>query len=78
MNSLATLFQFTNTAEVIHTKLHSNLNNERVGKLIRIHKHDSRNDREKKGNDNKMEVDKKNAEVENLLLMDAESVNVMS
>ena len=62
---------------MIHTRLCSNLNNERVGKLIRIYKHHLWNYRVNKDNDNKMEVDNNNDEVENLLLMDAESLEVM-
>ena len=60
---------------MIHTKLRCNLHNERVGKLIRIYRHHSRSDREKKGDNNKKEVDMYNPELENLLLMDAESVH---
>ena len=73
MNSLEILFLFT--AEMIRTKLRCN---ERVGQLVRIYKHNSENDREKKGNNNKNEVDMNNAEVENVLLMDTESVDVRS
>ena len=56
---------------MIHTKLFSNLNNERVGMFIRINRPNSQNDRD--GNENKMEKNVNDAEVENLLLMDAVS-----
>ena len=60
------------------SQLCSILDNEHVGKLIRIYKHHLRNDGEKKGNDNKMVVDMNNYEVENLLLMEVESLHVIS